>query len=34
MKARMRGDLLLDARNLLNQAEVREHGFTCVGIGR
>jgi UDPglucose 6-dehydrogenase len=34
MKARMRGKLLLDARNLLNPHEVREHGLTYLGIGR
>ncbi len=34
MKKRMRGDLLLDARNLLNAAEVSRHGFTYVGVGR
>lgn len=28
-----REELLLDARKLLNQNEVREHGFVCVGIG-
>lgn len=34
MKARMRGDLILDARNLLNAGDVRERGFTYVGVGR
>ena len=34
MKERMRGDLLLDARNLLNGAEAEKHGFTYAGIGR
>ena len=34
MKQRMRGDLLLDARNLLNPQEVARHSFTYAGIGR
>jgi UDPglucose 6-dehydrogenase len=34
MRARMRGDFLLDARNLLNPGEVRAHGFTYASIGR
>ena len=34
MKARMRGDLLLDARNLLKPEEVEAQGLTYVGIGR
>ena len=34
MKKRMKGDLILDARNLLNAAEVQEKGFTYVGVGR
>jgi UDPglucose 6-dehydrogenase len=34
MKERMRGDLILDARNLLNADEVRRHGLSYVGIGR
>ncbi|MEX2536009.1 MAG: UDP-glucose/GDP-mannose dehydrogenase family protein [Trueperaceae bacterium] len=34
MKERMRGDLILDARNLLNAEEVRRHGLNYVGIGR
>jgi UDPglucose 6-dehydrogenase len=34
MKNRMRGDLFLDARNLLNAADVEKHGFKYVGIGR
>lgn len=34
LKAAARGDLLLDARNLLNPEEVARHGFTYLGIGR
>jgi UDPglucose 6-dehydrogenase len=34
MKARMRGNLLLDARNLLNAQEVTRHGLTYAAIGR
>lgn len=34
MKKRMRGNLFLDARNLLNATEVERHGFKYVGIGR
>lgn len=34
MKARMRGDLLLDARNLLKPGDVVKHGLTYAGIGR
>jgi UDPglucose 6-dehydrogenase len=34
MKARMRGNLFLDARNLLNSADVERHGLKYVGIGR
>jgi UDPglucose 6-dehydrogenase len=34
MKQRMRGDLVLDARNLLSPDEVRKQGLTYVGIGR
>ncbi len=34
MKARMRGDLLLDARNLLSPVDVAEQGFAYVGVGR
>lgn len=34
MKARMRGNLLLDARNLLNPAEATAHGLVYAGIGR
>ena len=34
MRKRMRGDLILDARNLLNADEVRRHDLTYVGIGR
>ncbi|CAN5758650.1 UDP-glucose/GDP-mannose dehydrogenase family protein [soil metagenome] len=34
MKERMRGDFLLDARNLLNPADVKRHGFTYGSIGR
>ena len=34
MKERMRGDLILDARNLLNAETVRKQGFTYAGIGR
>jgi UDPglucose 6-dehydrogenase len=34
MKQRMRGNLVLDARNLLNAEEVRKQGMTYVGIGR
>lgn len=34
MKARMRGDLLLDARNLLSPVDVARHGFVYAGIGR
>jgi len=34
MKGRMRGDLLLDARNLLDPDYVESHGLTYVGIGR
>ena len=34
MKERMRGDLLLDARNLLKAEDVTKHGLSYVGIGR
>jgi UDPglucose 6-dehydrogenase len=34
MKNRMRGNLFLDARNLLNASEVERHGFKYVGIGK
>ena len=34
MRERMRGNLILDARNLLNPADVQAHGFTYQGIGR
>ncbi|HEX7003874.1 MAG TPA: UDP-glucose/GDP-mannose dehydrogenase family protein [Trueperaceae bacterium] len=34
MKKRMRGNLVLDARNLLNPEEVRRQGFEYVGMGR
>jgi UDPglucose 6-dehydrogenase len=34
VKERMRGNLILDARNLLDPGEVREHGLTYVGVGR
>jgi UDPglucose 6-dehydrogenase len=34
MKTRMRGNLILDARNLLNSADVERHGFHYVGVGR
>ena len=34
MRRRMRGDLILDARNLLNPEEVHRHGFSYLGVGR
>lgn len=34
LRAAMRGDLLLDARNLLDPVEVRRQGFNYVGVGR
>jgi len=34
MRGRMRGDLLVDARNLLQPDAARSAGFTYVGIGR
>ena len=34
IKERMRGDLILDARNLLNAESVQKQGFTYAGIGR
>lgn len=34
MKAVMRGNLLVDARNLLHAEDVTQHGFTYVGVGR
>lgn len=34
MKARMKGDLILDARNLLEPERVQEAGLTYVGVGR
>jgi len=34
MKAVMRGDLLVDARNLLHAEDVTPHGLTYVGVGR
>lgn len=34
IKAAMRGDLILDARNVLEPATVTEAGFTYVGVGR
>lgn len=34
MKLRMRGNLLLDARNWLQPAEVEKHGLVYVGVGR
>lgn len=34
MKAVMRGDLLVDARNLLHAEDVLPHGLTYVGVGR
>jgi UDPglucose 6-dehydrogenase len=34
MRSRMRGDLLLDARNLLKPSDVVKHGLTYAGIGR
>ncbi|MGL4611323.1 MAG: UDP-glucose dehydrogenase family protein [Trueperaceae bacterium] len=34
MKKRMRGNLFLDARNLLNAGDIERHGFEYVGIGR
>ena len=34
IKERMRGDLILDARNLLNAESVKKQGFTYAGIGR
>jgi len=34
MKAVMRGDLLVDARNLLHAEDVTQHGLTYVGVGR
>jgi len=30
----MRGDLILDARNLINPDAVRTAGLTYIGIGR
>ena len=34
IKKRMRGDLIMDARNMLNPSEVREQGLTYVGVGK
>jgi UDPglucose 6-dehydrogenase len=34
LRTAARGNLLLDARNLLNPEEVQRHGFNYVGIGR
>jgi UDPglucose 6-dehydrogenase len=34
LRERMRGDLLLDARNLVNPQDVTGHGLTYVGVGR
>ncbi|HEX7022669.1 MAG TPA: nucleotide sugar dehydrogenase, partial [Trueperaceae bacterium] len=34
MRARMRGELLLDARNLLSAEDVRRQGMVYVGVGR
>ena len=34
MKERMRGDLILDARNLINKQDVEPFGFDYKGIGR
>ncbi len=34
IKQRMRGDLLLDARNLLAAADAQRHGLTYLGVGR
>ncbi|MEL6345130.1 MAG: UDP-glucose/GDP-mannose dehydrogenase family protein [Myxococcota bacterium] len=34
VKARMRGDVIFDGRNIFDADQVREHGFTYFGIGR
>ena len=34
LKSAMRGELLLDARNMLDARDAREVGFTYVGVGR
>ena len=34
MKEKMRGNLVMDARNLLKAEDVEKHGFAYVGIGR
>jgi UDPglucose 6-dehydrogenase len=34
MKAIMRGDVLVDCKNIYAPDEAREHGFTHIGIGR
>ncbi len=34
MKSKMRGNIFLDARNLLHTNDVEKHGFKYVGIGR
>ncbi len=34
MKKRMRGNVFLDARNLLNASDVERHGLKYVGVGR
>jgi len=34
MRANMRGDVLLDTRNLLDPGQMAEAGFRYLGIGR
>ena len=34
MKERMRGNLFLDARNMLEPSEIEAHGFYYLGVGR
>jgi len=34
MKTLMRGDVLVDCKNIYSPTEAREHGFTHIGIGR